>query len=52
MTLTEGTPVHYGEHEVGKYEVSIEYRKNELKRKLISKSITDEEKEELTLLVK
>lgn len=51
MTLTEWTPITYGEHAVGKYELSIAFRIKELKQKLVSKSITDEEKEELSLLV-
>ena len=50
MTLIEWTPVTYGEHTVGKYEYSIDYRIKELKQKIVSKSITTEEKEELTLL--
>lgn len=50
MVLTEWTPVTYGEHEVGKYELSIEFRIKQLKQKLVSKTITDEEKEELKLL--
>lgn len=51
MTLTEGSPITYGEHEVGKFEMSIEFRTKELKQKLVSKTITDEEKTELSLLV-
>lgn len=51
MTLELGTPVTYGEHEVGKYELSIEFRIKQLKQKLVSKTITDEEKEELKILV-
>jgi hypothetical protein len=50
MTLTEWTPVSYGEHAVGKYELSIEFRTKELKQKIVSKTITDEEKEELKIL--
>jgi len=51
MTLIEGTPVVYGEHTVGKYELNMDFRIKELKQKLISKIITDEEKEELKILV-
>lgn len=51
MTLELWTPVTYGEHEIGKYELSIEFRIKELKQKLVSKTITDEEKEELKILV-
>lgn len=50
MTLELGTPVTYGEHEVGKYELSIEFRIKELKQKLVNWTITVEEKEELKLL--
>ena len=50
MALTEGTPVTYGEHTVGNYEYSVDYRIKELKQKIVSKSITDEEKDELKLL--
>ena len=50
MTLTEWTQVTYWEHEIGKYEFNIEYRILELKKKVLNKTITTEEKEELTLL--
>lgn len=50
MKLIEWTPITYGEHEVGKYELSIEFRIKQLKQKLVSKTITDEEKEELKIL--
>lgn len=50
MTLELGTPVTYGEHEVGKYELSIEFRINELKQKMVNKTISTEELEELKLL--
>lgn len=50
MVLTTGTTITYGEHEVGKYELSIEYRIKELKQKLVNKTISEEEKEELKLL--
>ena len=51
MTLTEGTPVTYGEKEIGKYEYSMEHRIHVLKRKVLDKTVTTEEKEELQLLV-
>lgn len=51
MVLTEWTLVTYWENEVGKYEKNIQYRIKQLKQKLVSKIITDEEKEELKILV-
>ena len=52
MTKLElGAAVTYGEHEVGKYQIDIQYRIKELKQKVVDKTITEEEKEELKLLV-
>lgn len=50
MTLELGTPVTYGEHEVGKYELSIEFRIKQLKQKMVNKTISTEELEELKIL--
>lgn len=48
--LKLGSTVIYWEHEVGKYELNIQYRIKELKQKMVNKTITEEEKEELKLL--
>ncbi len=50
MALTKWDSVCYWEHEVGKFEMDIEYRKKELKQKLVNKEINKEEKDELQLL--
>lgn len=49
-TLKLWDTLSYGEHEIGKYELSIEFRIKELKQKMVHKTISDEEKEELKLL--
>lgn len=49
-TLAVGDTLSYGELEIGKKELSIDYRTRELKQKLVNGEITPEEKEELTLL--
>lgn len=49
-TINVGDTVTYGEIEIGKKEISIEYKLRELKQKLVNWEITQEEKEELALL--
>lgn len=49
-TLKLWDTLSYGEHEIGKYELNIEFRIKELKQKLVNKTISEEEKEELKLL--
>lgn len=51
MALIEWSVLIYWEHEVWKCEKSIVYRIKELKQKMVSKTITVEEKEELQLLI-
>lgn len=42
--------ISYGDIELWKVEMSIDYRINELKKKVVDKTITKEEIEELKLL--
>ncbi len=50
MVLQVWDVVTYWEHEVGKYQKSIEYEIQELQQKLVDWIITEEEKEKLSLL--
>lgn len=49
-TISVGDTVSYGDIEFGKNELSIDYRIKELKQKVVNWEITQEEKEELSLL--